>query len=115
ADRRLAADLSLEVNDVGMWQSQLVRVFDDDEPLIRWDLGGERTEQRALPGRGRTDDEHVRSRAHRADEEIRGMLGEAPARGPRRALSAERKREPRELAYRDRRAADRRDDGVRAA
>ena len=105
----------LEVEAVRVLEGQLGRVLHDADPLGRIEQVGEAAQERRLAGARLTRDEEVRLGPHHPDEEV-GHLGVHPAVGHPVATVApagdEVESEPVELADREIRPADRRDDRV---
>ncbi len=96
-------------------EDELVRVLDDDETLPGRYLRRERSQERALPDTGGTDDEDVRPGDDGVDEQV-GRRGRDRTRGgPGRRGAAQGQGRATEGADGDRRPADRCDHRVRPA
>src|SRR5688572_16976278 len=82
ADAALATRNALKMNDVRVWQDQLVGVLDHDKALVSGYLAGQGPQQRALTGPRRAGDQHIAPRRHHSREKIRSLTREPTGRLP---------------------------------
>ena len=107
----------LEVEAVGVLEGELGGVLDDADSLGGVEQVGERAQERRLAGAGLAGHEDVRLGPHEAGEEVRHLGAQAALGDPIATVGAPRREvEPQavELADREVRPADRRQDGVDA-